>query len=665
MSLSVYVEGSRDTSAAGVKRLASLIAARYGLAAADLEKRLATGRFRVKANVDAATARAFASDLEALGALCSIVEAEVSGPVRGLKGIPALEPSAAAAGAPADPSAARVLTPNSARTITASAVPPPQARTASATAPAAATAAAPPAGARPLTGSSAALRPSTGLAAATSVREPDSSSLNPPTLRSSTGLSAATVRPPHEGSGGQGGPGGPGRAAAPDALNPPTLRGSSGLSAATVRPAGHEPGQGDALTTPTLLGLSSSSRTPAQSMQPLASRTTTLPFAGLSQRPGPSTAPPNGAPTTSGLAAALADATYSSSGGLGALDGASFSLSTLDGQDDAEPSAAVRAGATSAARAASSSAAGEASGASPYSSSHASSSYASSYASTYASMGRADDDEPPDYDTASSYTPTLAFDEPPAPPAPSYESYPPRRPGTGRTSTPLRPATSSGLPSLSARDTGSVPALRPSSSAVGPRPGQAAPSAPPGPPAPRIDLFAPPPEAGPAQIHLAEESPRQRASSLAPPRPGPEGAPMVAPAIASPFVPRAGSDAASARRLRDRLRLVFAAGVLVAVVVGFVPAHLIAKSRERAAFERIDNRARIAQSEISSMDEWNALDDVRTALLRQKRAAQQEIALLSVLLWVGVTGALSFAWFRFGVLRFDPRRQEEGEDYKA
>lgn len=636
MSLSVYVEGSRDTSAAGVKRLASLIAARYGLAAADLEKRLVAGRFRVKANVDAATARAFASDLEALGALCSIVEAEVSGPVRGLKGMPALEPSAAAAGAPADPSAARVLTPNSARTITASAVPPPQAaRTAT-----------PGAAARPLTGSSPALRPSSGLAAATSVREPDSSSLNPPTLRSSTGLAAATVRPPHEVSGSHGvpgGPGGPGSAAAPDALNPPTLRGGSGLSAATVRPAGHESGQGNALTTPTLLGLSSSSRTPAQSMQPLASRTTTLPFAGLSQRPGPSTAPPNGAATASGLAAALADATYSSGGGLGALDGTSFSLSTLDGQDDAEPAAVASAAYASA----------------PHSSPSA------PHSSPYASAGRADDDEPPDYDTASSYTPTLAFDEPPAPPAPSYESYPPRRPGTGRTSTPLRPATSSGLPSLSARDSGSVPALRPSSSAVGPRAGQAAPSAPPGPQAPRIDLFAPPPEAGPAQIHLAEESPRQRASSLAPPRPGPEGAPMVAPAIASPFVPRAGSDAASARRLRDRLRLVLAAGVLVAVVVGFVPAHLVAKSRERAAFERIDNRARIAQSEISSMDEWNALDDVRTALLRQKRAAQQEIALLSVLLWVGVTGALSFAWFRFGVLRFDPRRQEEDEDYKA
>lgn len=633
MPLSVYVEGSRDTSAAGVKRLASLIAARYGLAAADLEKRLVAGRFRVKANVDAATARAFASDLEALGALCSIVEAEVSGPVRGMKGMPALDPSA-----PADPSAARVLTPNSARTITASAVPPPQAaRTTAPVASSLAPSAAPPGAPRPLTGSSAALRPSSGLAAATSVREPDGSSLNPPTLRSATGLSAATVRPPHEAPGGHGG------SASPDALNPPTLRGSSGLSAATVRPAGHAPGQGDALSTPTLLGLSSSQRTPAQSVPPLASRTATLPFTGLAQRPGPSSAPPSGAASASGLAAALADATYSPSngGGLGALDGGSFSLSTLDGQDDGEPAATASAAARS--------------------------SYAPSYESSspYGSSGRAGADEPPDYDTASSYTPTLAFDEPPAPAAPSYDSYPPRRPGTGRTSTPLRPATSSGMPSLSARDTGSVPALRPSSPAMGPRAGQAAPSAHPGPQAPRIDLFAPPPEAGPAQLHLAEESPRQRASSLAPPRPGPEGAPMVAPAIASPFVPRAGSDAASARRLRDRLRLVFAAGVLAAVVVGFVPAHLVAKSRERAAFERIDNRARIAQSEISSMDEWNALDDVRTALLRQKRAAQQEIALLSVLLWVGVTGALSFAWFRFGVLRFDPRRQEEDEDYKA
>jgi hypothetical protein len=429
--LSVYVEGAKDTSAQGVRRLAALIAARYGLGAEDLEKRLTTGRFRVKANVDVATAQAFAADLEALGARCSI------------------------------------------------------------------------------TGNAAALRPASGLSAATNVREADST------------------------------------------LNPPALRGlpSSGLSAATVTAAAREP-EVSSLNPPTLRGLSAVARTPAHSgaAMPAASRTTTLPFAGLPQRAAaPSTNPPT---SSGGLSSALADAAYDNPSGLGALDGASFSLSPLDGHADV----------------------------------------------------------PPDYDAETSYTPTTSFDDSPAHATPpGYDSYPPKRPSSRSR--------------------------------------------------PPVDLFAPPEEDGPQEIHLAEELRPPRRSSLAP-----EGAPMrapaVAPAVAPPFVPRVGSDASTARRLKARLRIAFAAGVFAAVLLGLVPAHLVAKARARTAFERIDNRARIAQSEITTMTEWAALDDVRTALLRQKRAAHQEISLLSILLWVGLSGALSFTWFRFGLIRFEPDHGE-------
>src|SRR6187549_3920331 len=187
--LSVYVEGAKDTSALGVRRLAGLIAARYGLGAEDLEKRLTVGRFRVKANVDAATAQAFVADLEALGARCSIIEVEAPRPARGLKGMPALEPPApvqamaqerapaSSRGGPAisgevpvrsgaaEELSSRALTPNSARTITSPAVPAPAASAGSSGAVSSARAYG--AVAKPITGGSPALRPASGLSAAT------------------------------------------------------------------------------------------------------------------------------------------------------------------------------------------------------------------------------------------------------------------------------------------------------------------------------------------------------------------------------------------------------------------------------------------------------------------------------------------------------------------
>lgn len=630
--LSVYVEGAKDTSAQGVRRLAGLIAARYGLATDDLEKRLTIGRFRVKANVDAATAQAFAADLEALGARCSIATVDGAIPARGLKGLPALEQPAAvpalahdraptsARAVPAssgeeaarrsgtsssDDLAGRALTPNSARTITASAVPPPTwARGASGAT------GAPGASARSTTGSSTALRPASGLSAATAaVREPDNT-LNPPTLRMpASGLSAATVSTA--------------AAREPDvsSLNPPTLR-----------------------------GLSSSPRTPSRSMPPMselpaASRTTTLPFAGMPRAGSPSTDPSQGG---GGLAAALADATYRHSSSLGALDGASFSLSTLDGHDDHSPPATTSPGAGAGDRA-----------------------HGESMAASL--------DEDVDYDTETSATPTTSFDDVPAHATPpGYDSYPPRRPSSGsRQGMPLRPATSpgstmgaaiGGTPTLMGSPAVVAPAARTdqASAPQRPTPGPApslrlTPGAPPTrTPAtsrPPVDLFAPPEDDGPQQLNLVEDLRPPRRSSLAP-----EGAPMmapaVAPAVAPPFVPRAGSDASTARRLQARLRLAFAIGIFAAALIGFVPAHLVAKARERSAYERIDNRARIAQAEISTVAEWNSLDDVRTALSRQKHAAHQEIALLSILLWIGISGALSFSWIRFGLPRFEPGHGE-------
>jgi hypothetical protein len=75
---SVFVEGPRDPGPSAIRELARVIASRYGLPQADIEARIANGRFRVKANVDRKTAEQYAFDLERLGARCSIIAVEPS-----------------------------------------------------------------------------------------------------------------------------------------------------------------------------------------------------------------------------------------------------------------------------------------------------------------------------------------------------------------------------------------------------------------------------------------------------------------------------------------------------------------------------------------------------------------------------------------------------------
>lgn len=157
--------------------------------------------------------------------------------------------------------------------------------------------------------------------------------------------------------------------------------------------------------------------------------------------------------------------------------------------------------------------------------------------------------------------------------------------------------------------------------------------------------FAPPPGAfaPPEELHLLTlEAPPAVRGHLAPE----PGSTPYAPAVAAPYQVEP-SRRASETSVRGRVA--FAAGVLLSVGLGFAPAHLLAAGKEAAAYERIDNRLRAAQSDITTIEEWKQLDDIRTARMRDKKGAQQEIALLAMLLWVGVSAAASLAWLRWGL----------------
>ncbi len=79
-SFHVYVEGAVDPSPEGLQRLATSIAQQYGLPVADLQKRMSNGRFRVKANVDRATAETYQRALQDIGARVTVEEARPSQP---------------------------------------------------------------------------------------------------------------------------------------------------------------------------------------------------------------------------------------------------------------------------------------------------------------------------------------------------------------------------------------------------------------------------------------------------------------------------------------------------------------------------------------------------------------------------------------------------------
>jgi hypothetical protein len=104
----VFVEGATDASATGLAALADAIAGHYGLPAADLLARLQKGRFRVKGNIDRATAETYVADLKRLGARCVIEAATADNSQRTTPiPFPAVKPPAdvAAPARPTTPSA--------------------------------------------------------------------------------------------------------------------------------------------------------------------------------------------------------------------------------------------------------------------------------------------------------------------------------------------------------------------------------------------------------------------------------------------------------------------------------------------------------------------------------------------------------------------------------
>ena len=172
---------------------------------------------------------------------------------------------------------------------------------------------------------------------------------------------------------------------------------------------------------------------------------------------------------------------------------------------------------------------------------------------------------------------------------------------------------------------------------------KAKPAAPAKPERPRdepLDLFVPPDLASDSlQVDLAPED-------KPPPRPSAPELRRSQP-IATVAAPAEAARAATPRRhpLADaRVRLV--AGVVIAILLGFLPAHIVARIREKAAFGDVDRKVLAMQADIQTDDAYEQLDTRRADLLERKYSERNSIAIMAFLIWAAAGGGIAYLWFR-------------------
>jgi len=145
----------------------------------------------------------------------------------------------------------------------------------------------------------------------------------------------------------------------------------------------------------------------------------------------------------------------------------------------------------------------------------------------------------------------------------------------------------------------------------------------------------------------------QSPTTLPPPRPGPRAHPTLSPVLGALAPPAQVPEPRVARGMRSPLyrlgaapRARFATGVLLAIVLGFIPAAVIGAVRQRSAFRTIDDRVAAVQAAVDSPQGYEALDAFRADQLEAKRSARRMIVLTSMLLWAAAGGGLAYVWFK-------------------
>jgi hypothetical protein len=172
-----------------------------------------------------------------------------------------------------------------------------------------------------------------------------------------------------------------------------------------------------------------------------------------------------------------------------------------------------------------------------------------------------------------------------------------------------------------------------------------------------LDLFAPPDaEEAEAKVELAVDEIEHRAKKMSTP---PVGVPVAAPPGQSQPLSVANTPAmrrsnpsmqppipASSELAAEMPRGRFAAGVVLSILIGFVPAHFVAATREGTAFNKIDATVTATQTSVEDEDGYRALDGFREAQLAKKKSERNTIAWQSMLIWAVVGAGVAYVYFR-------------------
>jgi hypothetical protein len=136
---------------------------------------------------------------------------------------------------------------------------------------------------------------------------------------------------------------------------------------------------------------------------------------------------------------------------------------------------------------------------------------------------------------------------------------------------------------------------------------------------------------------------------------------VATPAAAAPVVPARAATEPPQRRSEPKLdgtvkasklgpladeRVRLVAGVVLAILIGFLPAHFVAKSREASTYKEIDAQLVAIQDAADTPDAYAALDHTRQTFLDRKKDERRNIAMLALVIWGLVGAGVAYGWFR-------------------
>src|SRR5690606_32004868 len=159
------------------------------------------------------------------------------------------------------------------------------------------------------------------------------------------------------------------------------------------------------------------------------------------------------------------------------------------------------------------------------------------------------------------------------------------------------------------------------------------------------DPFAPPEEEREVEVDLAAAAPAPAPPPSVPanvtftPRPAPAGSSAMA------ATPPATSGLGLLVEKLASGRPHFAVGVFLAVLLGFVPAHLVASARE-GTYDELADRVTAQIQEIDSPETWDTAATVREAARSTIASRRTNIAVSSAVVWALSFAGLLYAWRR-------------------